>query len=173
MDISRVWAMPNKWTFKIKPIAELLKRYVGDGVGWVDPFAGENSPADITNDLNPKRPTKYHLYAHEFVEQISDFKGILFDPPYNLSQIKECYENIGSGFPDDWNLDASFGKVKTVLADKINFGGTAISFGWSSGGFGKNRGFEIVEILLVPHGGHHYDTIVTVEKKIDGQETLF
>jgi len=29
---------------------------------------------------------------------------------------------------------------------------------------GKNRGFEIVEILLVAHGGHHNDTIVTVEK---------
>ena len=32
---------------------------------------------------------------------------------------------------------------------------------------GKNRGFEIVEILLVAHGGHHNDTICTVEKKIE------
>ena len=28
-------------------------------------------------------------------------------------------------------------------------------------------GFEIVEILLVPHGGWHNDTIVTVERKIE------
>ena len=26
-------------------------------------------------------------------------------------------------------------------------------------------GFEIIEILLVPHGGWHNDTIVTVEKR--------
>ena len=45
-------------------------------------------------------------------------------------------------------------------------GGFCISFGWNSNGMGKNRGFEIVEILLVAHGGHHNDTIVTVEKRI-------
>jgi len=30
---------------------------------------------------------------------------------------------------------------------------------------GKNLGFEMVEVLMIPHGGHHYDTIVTVERK--------
>ena len=40
-----------------------------------------------------------------------------------------------------------------------------ISFGWNSIGFGKNRGFEIIEILLVAHGGTKNDTIVTVERK--------
>lgn len=29
----------------------------------------------------------------------------------------------------------------------------------------KNRGFEIIEIMLVAHGGNHNDTIVTVERK--------
>ena len=28
MKIERKWAMPNKWTFTIKPIAELLKEEV-------------------------------------------------------------------------------------------------------------------------------------------------
>jgi hypothetical protein len=31
---------------------------------------------------------------------------------------------------------------------------------------GKNRGFEIQEILLVAHGGNHNDTICVVEKKL-------
>jgi len=159
--------MPNKWTFQIQPIKNLLCKYVGNGNGWIDPFAGENSPAEITNDLNPARPTKFHLYAHEFAEQLKGtYSGVLFDPPYNLSQIKECYDNIGSNYPDDWNLDASFGKVKDIISEKIHGDGYAISFGWNSNGFGKKRGFEIVEILLVPHGGHHYDTIVVVEKKL-------
>ncbi len=48
----------------------------------------------------------------------------------------------------------------------IKVGGYAISFGWNSSGFGKKRGFEIIEILLVAHGGRHNDTIVTVERKV-------
>jgi len=163
--------MPNRWTFKMQPVQEILNRYVGFGKGWIDPFAGENSPAEITNDLNPERPTTHHMYAHEFAAILEGkYNGVLFDPPYNLSQIKECYDNIGAEYPNNWNLDASFGKVKDILADKIESGGIAICFGWSSMGFGINRGFEMIEILLIPHGGHHYDTIVTVERKVP---TLF
>lgn len=36
-------------------------------------------------------------------------------------------------------------------------------------GIGIKYGFEIQEILLVPHGGWHNDTIVVVEKKINKQ----
>ena len=32
-------------------------------------------------------------------------------------------------------------------------------------GIGKTLGFDMLEILLVPHGGVRNDTIVTVEKK--------
>ena len=42
IKINRAWSMPSRWTFTIPPIAELLARYVGDGKGWIDPFAGEN-----------------------------------------------------------------------------------------------------------------------------------
>ena len=167
MIINRIWAMPNKWTFQIKPIAELLVRYVGNGRGWVDPFAGENSPAEITNDLNPNKSTNFHLHAKDFaIGLYSPIKGVLFDPPYNLSQIKECYDSFGAKFENNEQLDASFGKVKDILAPKLVIGGLALCFGWNSNGFGINRGFEMVEILLVPHGGHHYDTIVTVERKL-------
>ena len=41
-----------------------------------------------------------------------------------------------------------------------------MTFGWNSGGIGKTKGFEIVEILMVAHGGWHNDTIVTIEKKV-------
>jgi hypothetical protein len=61
MRVYREWAMPNKWTFLIKPIKELLDKYVLDGKDWIDPFAGDNSPAGITNDLNPKSPAQFHL----------------------------------------------------------------------------------------------------------------
>ena len=52
MRIERKWAMPNKWTFTIKPIKELLAEEVSGG-SWCDPYCGENGKkyAQITNDL--------------------------------------------------------------------------------------------------------------------------
>ncbi len=165
MKISRVWAMPNKWTFQIKPIAELVHRYVGDGKGWIDPFAGMTSPAEFTNDLNCTMPTKYHLPASKFILELTGmFRGILFDPPYSLGQIKQCYENHGLKFAQtDAQLYNS--KLKGQFGKLIQPAGYALTFGWNSCGFGKTNGFELVEILLVSHGRDHNDTICTVEQK--------
>lgn len=57
--------------------------------------------------------------------------------------------------------------VKDLIAPKIKPNGVAICCGWDSIGFGKKRGFELLELLLVCHGGRHNDTIVTVERKIN------
>lgn len=171
MILTRKWAMPSKHTFKIKPIARLLERYAGNGEGWIDPFAGENSIAEFTNDINPEKPTKFHLHAKEFAGQmIGEFNGVLFDPPYSLTQVKQCYAGMGMDlFKDDANYFPH--NVKSIIAPKIKQGGYAISFGWNSQGFGKNMGFKIIEVLIVPHGRGHNDTIVTVEIKT--QQHLF
>lgn len=163
--------MPSKCTFKIEPIYELINKYVGKGKGWIDPFAGENSPAEITNDLNPDKPTLFHLHAKDFAEQLNgEFEGVLFDPPYSLRQVKECYNKIGVKlFQEDTQRFPQ--NVKEVITPKIKLGGYAITFGWNSQGFGKNLGFEMIEVLLVPHGRSHNDTIVTVEKKF--KSTMF
>lgn len=163
--------MPNRWTFKIKPIKELLERYVGSGMiingVWADPFAGENSPAQETNDINPERPTKHHLHAEEFFKQYPDnhFDGVLFDPPYSLTQLKLCYGNIGEALSQD-ETQSFPQNVKVAGTPKLKPGGIAITFGWNSQGFGKELGFELLEVLLVPHGRSHNDTIVTVERKL-------
>lgn len=169
MIINRVWAMPSRWTFTIKPIAELLARYVGDGKGWIDPFAGMTSPAEFTNDLNPDMPTGWHLPADKFCALMNDrqFKGILFDPPYSLGQVKQCYESYGLVFSQA-EAQMYNAKLKRHLARLIEQGGCAICCGWNSLGLGKTKGFRIVEILLVPHGRDHNDTIVTVETKVQG-----
>jgi hypothetical protein len=169
MIINRIWAMPNKWTFTIKPIKELVERYVGEGEGWIDPFAGMNSPAEYTNDINPNMNSIYHLDALEFcnyMKSLGEFRGCLFDPPYSNRQISEHYKAVGKKVTA---LDTSqnfFARIKNVIPTLIVSGGIVISFGWNSAGIGKKRGFEIIEILLVPHGGHKNDTIVTVERKI-------
>ena len=158
--------MPSKHTFLIKPIAELVSRYVGDGIGWIDPFAGENSPAEITNDMNPNKPAKFHLHAKDFAEQLTGtYEGCLFDPPYSLRQVKECYDEIGVKlFQEDTQRFPQ--NVKELIAPKIKLNGYVLTFGWNSQGFGKNLGFEMIEVLLVPHGRSHNDTIITVERKI-------
>jgi hypothetical protein len=174
MIINRVWAMPNKWTFKIIPIKELVNRYVGDGKGWIDPFAGMTSPAEITNDLNPENPAKYHMDAFDFVDILDgEYNGCLFDPPYSLSAVSMFYKGIG--LKSHLGVDdptASFAIVKNKIAKLIQINGLVIYCGWNSNAFGKKRGFEIIEILLVAHGGGHNDTIVTVERKILNQETM-
>ena len=168
MKINRIWAMPNKWTFTIKPIAGLLARYVGDGKGWADPFAGEYSMAEFTNDINPKRKAKQHLEATDFARGLDgSIKGILFDPPYSLEQLKRSYEDTGREFTmRDGQIANRWTELKDILSRKLLAGGIVISFGWNSEGFGKGRGFQLEEILLVAHGSGHNDTIVTVERKI-------
>ena len=163
--------MPSMHTFTIEPIRKLICRYVGEGKGWIDPFAGENSPAEYTNDLNPAKPAKYHMHALDFAKLLDGpFDGCLFDPPYSLTQVKECYQDIGC--EDFMSQDASHFPydIKREIARKIKPNGIVICCGWNSGGFGKKLGFEMVEILLVPHGRTHNDTIVTVERKVP---TLF
>jgi len=168
IKFNRAWSMPNRFTFQIKPIKELLNSYVGDGKGWIDPFAGESSPAEITNDINPERKAKYHLHAVDFCKQLNGnlYNGVLFDPPYSLRQVKECYDSIGLNMSfDDSKMFPT--NVKDLIAPKIKPNGVAICCGWDSIGLGKNRGFELMELLLVCHGGRHNDTIVTVERKFN------
>lgn len=159
MKINRVWAMPNSKTFQIKPIKDLLKRYVKDGNYWADPFANDSKIVELTNDLNHNFKTKFHLDCYDFLKILKDdsCNGILFDPPYSIHQINEMYEGIG--------LRKKVSVLLDLVSKKVKVGGHVISFGWNSNGLGKKRGFEIVEILLIAHGGSHNDTIVVVEKK--------
>lgn len=166
MRISRHWAMPNKNTFKIKPVKELLSRYVNDGVGWADPFANSSNVAEFTNDINKEMPTSHHLDAHDFAKQIGNIKGILFDPPYSLEQLKRSYEDVGRIFTmRDGQICNRWTELKNELSQRLCCGGHVISFGWNTEGFGKKRGFEKIEILIIAHGSGHNDTLVTVERK--------
>lgn len=167
IDFHRVWAMPSPWTFEIHPIKELISRYVGDGRNWVDPYAGKYSPAEITNDHNPERNAKYNMEALDFANMLTGrFDGILYDPPYSFRQISEHYKNLGMSATKMQTSMKFYESVKSALCEKVKPGGYVISFGWNTNGFGKARGFKIVEILCVAHGGSKNDTIVTVEQKV-------
>ena len=167
MIISRVWAMPNKWTFAIKPIRHLLSEEVVSGF-WCDPFAGKNSPAQVTNDIDPTSNALLHLDALEFLklQPSKEYDGVIFDPPYSITQAAECYKSFGK---EKLKISVANMKYWASIKDEIKRilkpKGKVICFGWNSMGLGKNRGFEMTRILLVPHGGSKNDTIVTVEIK--------
>ena len=160
--------MPNSKTFTIKPIKELLNRYITDGMVVVDPFANESKFGTITNDLNPKFDTNYHLDALDFLKQINDncAEIVLYDPPYSPRQIKECYDGIGITVTADDTKASWRAKHLDEIKRVLKPNGICISFGWNTNGVGKKRGFEIIEILIVPHGGSKNDTLCTVERKV-------
>ncbi len=169
MKISRHWAMPNRDTFTIKPIAELLDRWIKATDVVIDPFAKNARRGTWTNDLNPNTAAQYHMHAEEFCKMLAD-KGVIadvvpFDPPYSPRQAKECYEGIGHRL-SQLESQILFARVKDALDRLLRPGGIAISFGWNSTGFGKVRGYEKLETMLVCHGRSHYDTIVVVERKL-------
>jgi len=166
MKITRTWAMPSKYTFQIKPIKELLQEEINLGL-WIDPFSGGSNLATVTNDLNPKIQADYHLTAQAFLERFKDREvdGVLYDPPYSVRQVSECYKKFGLTVTQETTRADWWTKHKIEIARVVKPGGKVISFGWNSGGIGKKLSFEIIRILLVPHGGIHHDTICVVEQK--------
>ena len=173
MKIERIWAMPNAYTFKIKPIAELLKEEINTNKEiWLDPFAGLYSPAQYRNDLNEEMNAQDHEDAIDWLKKRQNADGILLDPPYSNRQVSEHYKAKGIKVTG-WHTSAGWtAEIKDEVARIIKKGGKCISFGWNSMGLGKNRGFIIERILLVPHGGSKNDTLVTVEIKRQSQGKL-
>lgn len=163
----RVWAMPNAATFSIKPIAQLINEEKLPDTYWVDPFARGSKIAALTNDLDPQWDTSYHMDALEFLRMLDSesVDGVLYDPPYSTRQVSEHYKAAGKSVTKETTQASFWGNIKKEIARIVRVGGKVISFGWNSGGVGMSLGFAIKRILLVPHGGHHNDTIVTVEVK--------
>lgn len=137
----------------------------------IDPFARDNELATWRNDIDPATSAPYHMDAEAFCLEAGrqGFKCTLalFDPPYSPRQISECYKGFGREVTtQDTQNAALYKRVRDALDPLIQPSGTVLSFGWSSNGMGKTRGYEIVEIMLVAHGGAHNDTICLAERKI-------
>lgn len=172
---ARYFAMPNACTFSIKPIRELLDRYITAEMVVVDPFARNSSYATYANDLDPNTNASHHLEAREFLNLLiqDEVKAdvVILDPPYSPRQISECYKKIGLKASSTDTQNAMLcAECKDLMSSLLKENGIAITCGWNSNGFGKSRGFKVEEILLVQHGGAHNDTIVTVERKMGEQK---
>lgn len=172
MKIDRKWCMPNKNTFTIKPIEELIEKYIAPGEIIIDPFANNSKIATITNDLDKQYNTDYHLDALDFLKMFDNNSVdlVLYDPPYSPRQVSESYKKLGKSVNMQTTQASYWSKQKDEIARIVKPNGICISCAWNSNGIGKTRGFETVEILLVSHGGNHNDTIITVEKRMEVQD---
>lgn len=177
MNIQRKWSMPNSKTFNIKPIRAIIDSYVeklnADSL-IVDPFSNENEIINrglfnfITNDIDTQYETDYNLDALDFLKLLdtNSVDLVLYDPPYSPRQVSEVYKKLGKSVNMKTTQSSYWSNQKKEISRIVKQGGYVITCGWNSGGIGKTNGFEIVEILLVAHGGWHNDTIVTVERRI-------
>ena len=157
MKFNRVWAMPNKQTFQIPPIKQLIERETRDCKIILDlfPYPFERDALEVAKEK-----------SNESID------CVLFDPPYSFHQLNISYNNEGEKITDTYRRD-----LKKEVCRIIKPGGIVISFGWNSNGisvdYKPGSGLVVMEkirILLIAHGGGHNDTIVTVERKI--QESL-
>ena len=167
IEFSRKWAMPNKDTFSIKPINELVMKLALVSSYSIDPFSNGFHYAHTTNDLDKNKDAQYHMDALVFLrtEKDNSVDLVLFDPPYSPRQVSECYKKLGKTVNMQTTQSSYWTKLKKEIARIVKPGGKVLTCGWNSGGIGKSLGFEIEEILLVAHGGWHNDTICTVEIK--------
>lgn len=168
MEFSRHWHMPSRNTFSIKPINNLINKYNNKDLLSIDPFANTSRIAKITNDIDWTVGADYSLDALSFLKQFNNNSVdiVLFDPPYSPRQVSECYKSLGLSVSVHDTQSKFWGDLKKEIARIVKSNGIVISFGWNSNGIGKTKGFEIIEILMVAHGGNHNDTVCTVEKKL-------
>jgi len=174
MKMSRAWAMPNKDTFSIKPIRDLIFKWIDSPILSVaDPFSNGKLICDncITNDLDESLPADFHMDALDFLKALADesINVMLFDPPYSPRQVSECYKKLGKTVNMQTTQSSYWTNMKKEIARVLTPSGVCITFGWNSGGIGKSLGFDIEEVLIVAHGGWHNDTICTVDRKIYGE----
>ena len=166
IEMSRNWAMPNSETFMIKPIHEIIEKYIKNNDIVIDPFARNSKIGTVTNDIDPETTAQYHMDALDFLKSLQDMSAdvILYDPPYSPRQVSECYKKLGKTVNMQTTQASYWSNQKKEISRIIKPGGIVITCAWNSGGIGEKYGMQIIEIRLVAHGGWHNDTIITVEK---------
>lgn len=106
--------------------------------------------------------------ALDFLKQVpTEYADVvLYDPPYSVRQVAECYKGFGINVTQEKTQSSWRARHLDEIQRILKPYGICLCFGWNSGGVGKKRGFEMLEILLVAHGGSKHDTICTAERKI-------
>lgn len=174
MKIYREYDQPSHETFSVLSISRFVAVHTNGAEIIIDPFAANSKVGTITNDLNPDTEAQHHMHAHQFLEMLIEQEVqadvVLLDPPYSLRQMKEVYNGIGREVDYEETI-RFYGTLRNLTDQIVKPNGKVLTFGWNSIGMGKNRGYEIEEILIVCHGREHNDTICVASRRL--QQRLF
>ena len=163
---TRIWAMPNAETFSVKPIGEFVRRHLEGRRAVLDPFARNTRFGTCTNDISTDTTAQFHMKAVDFLDMLVSegrkFDAILFDPPYSPRQISECYQKQGLKVAQtDTQLSAMTKQCRLRFSRLAVHGCVCLTFGWQTVSVGPH--WRMAEILIVPHGGAHNDTLCTAQ----------
>lgn len=167
----------NRYTFKVGGIRKWVERQC-EGRIVLNLFGGPTrltGCVEISNDLayetNPKQKgevpekivTTYHMDALDCVlmllNQGKKFEVVLLDPPYSYRKSMEMYNG---------NKNSRFKQICDLIPQLLGPDGKVITFGYHSIVMGEMRGFRVMEVCLIAHGGAMRSTFATVEEKLEG-----
>ncbi len=153
----------NKYTFKAPKVLKWLQEYTKNKIV-LNLFSGPTfigNCTEIRNDIDNNMPALYHQDALDLVKELVSYHDcydrIVLDPPYSYRKSMELYNG---------HRNSRFKRLLDELPKILTEDGKVITFGYHSSVMSNKRGFKIVEILLISHGGAQHDTIATVEERI-------
>lgn len=171
---SRKPYIPCSETFSMVPVKSFVERWITAAPSKdpviVDPFARNSIYGTHTNDLNPNTSAQHHMDARDYLDMLIEqhvvADVVILDPPYSPHQIVEMYQGFGmKAGMKEVQIGRLFKDCKNKLSQLLRKDGIALTFGWTSAGFSRWRGFEVHEIMLVYHGAGRNDTICVAERK--------
>lgn len=166
MKISYEWCMPDKWTFRMKPIKSFIEKELFKHKKILIPFAGmtrwKNHSRIIYIDIEENRPKPYILGDCKeimlgMIEHKQKYDLIISDPPFTYFQTINTYNNQKM-------QDITY--CKNLYNRLLKPGGIIIHCGFNSSGMGIKRGYNKLELLIVNCGGSHNDYLILKEKKM-------
>lgn len=161
-DFVHIRTRADKWTFQPEPV----RRYVE---GWLtgrvlNLFAGMTKLTHdgeiVRNDLDEEKDADHHFDAIAVGKHFpaNSFDTVILDPPYNVRKAREKYNGEYQG---------KFTAVKEQVKTLVRPGGLVVHCGYQTPGMGISRGFELVEVCNIAHGGDINDTLICIEQRVE------
>jgi hypothetical protein len=149
--LERTWAMPKRDILHISPVNKFLLEEMGAGYWLTDLFTDAGNMVDR------------HVMDILSYYQPESMDGVILNPPTTFAQVAAYQKRHGV----KWDGRASWWSVLKDEGNRIVVpGGRVICVSWDSNGMGMSRGYRMDRILMVSHGSHWHDSIVTSETKV-------
>ena len=127
----------------------------------IDPFARNCGWGTITNDIDPKWHTDFHIDGADFLEDLVEWgykaRIILFDPPFSDRQNEEKYEHATSNLYTTG--DGRIGRCGEAIKKLLFPSAICIKLGYNSNA--PTKGLELIRLATVSFGGTRNDVIIS------------